>query len=95
MGLRFPERYGFGIFIKRAPKAEHTEDSNNEKPKGVIVPHKGVVRLVINTNYIKFKSTDRILQNIAIVFDASVFACVRFLEGMERINKNKNWLGDE
>ena len=44
------------------------------KPKGVIVPHRGVVRLVINTNYIEFKENDRILQNIAIVFDASVFA---------------------
>lgn len=44
------------------------------KPKGVMVPHRGIVRLVINTNYIEFKENDRILQNIAIVFDASVFA---------------------
>ena len=44
------------------------------KPKGVVVPHRGVVRLVINTNYITFEKTDRILQNIAVVFDASVFA---------------------
>lgn len=44
------------------------------KPKGVMVPNRGVVRLVKNTNYIEFKETDRILQNIPVVFDASTFA---------------------
>lgn len=29
------------------------------------------------------------------LFDASVFACVRYLEGMERINKNSSWWGEE
>lgn len=47
------------------------------------MPHRGIVRLVINTNYIKFKNTDRILQNIATVFDASVFAIFgAFLNGL-------------
>lgn len=53
------------------------------KPKGVMVPHRGVVRLVKNTNYIEFKETDRILQNIPVVFDASTFAIFgSFLNGL-------------
>ncbi|MBS5824841.1 MAG: amino acid adenylation domain-containing protein [Clostridium argentinense] len=43
------------------------------KPKGVAVEQKNVVRLVSNTNYIKFKENHRILQTGAIVFDASTF----------------------
>ena len=42
-------------------------------PKGTLIPQKGVVRLVRNTNYIEFTSEDRILQAGAIVFDASTF----------------------
>lgn len=42
-------------------------------PKGVMVEHRNVVRLVKNTNYIEFKEDDRILQTGAIVFDASTF----------------------
>ncbi|HUV00820.1 MAG TPA: amino acid adenylation domain-containing protein, partial [Bacteroidales bacterium] len=40
-------------------------------PKGTPVPQRGVVRLVCNTNYIEYKSEDRILLVGAIVFDAS------------------------
>ena len=62
------------------------------KPKGVVVPNRGVVRLVKNTNYIEFKENDRILQNIAVVFDASTFAIFgSLLNGltMYPINKEK------
>lgn len=62
------------------------------KPKGVVVPNRGVVRLVKNTNYIEFKENDRILQNIAVVFDASTFAIFgSLLNGltMYPINKDK------
>ena len=42
-------------------------------PKGVLVTHKNVVRLVKNTNYVEFNSGDRILQTGALEFDASTF----------------------
>lgn len=40
-------------------------------PKGTLIPQRGVVRLVRNTNYVDFTSEDRVLQTAAIVFDAS------------------------
>ena len=43
------------------------------KPKGVMVNHKNIVRLVKNTNYIKFSENERILQTGSIVFDACTF----------------------
>ncbi|WP_349409514.1 amino acid adenylation domain-containing protein [Pseudalkalibacillus sp. SCS-8] len=42
-------------------------------PKGVMVEHKNVIRLVKETNYIDFLESDRILQGSTIVFDASTF----------------------
>jgi amino acid adenylation domain-containing protein len=42
-------------------------------PKGVMVEHRSVVRLVKNTNYVEFKKEDRILQTGALDFDASTF----------------------
>lgn len=41
------------------------------EPKGVMVEHKSVIRLVKDTNYISFEARDRILQTGSIVFDAS------------------------
>lgn len=29
------------------------------------------------------------------VFDASVFACIRYLESMEKSSKAKKWFGEE
>ncbi len=43
------------------------------KPKGVMVEHRSVIRLVKNSNYIKFNNGDRILQTGALSFDASTF----------------------
>jgi len=42
-------------------------------PKGVLVQHRNVVRLVTNTNYIKFRKNERIMQTGALEFDASTF----------------------
>jgi amino acid adenylation domain-containing protein len=50
----------------------HTSGSTG-KPKGIMVGHRNVIRLVINTNYIEFREDDRILQTGALEFDASTF----------------------
>lgn len=42
-------------------------------PKGVMVEHIGVSRLVRNTSYVRFSKEDRVLQTAAPVFDVSVF----------------------
>ncbi|MCP5050261.1 MAG: AMP-binding protein, partial [bacterium] len=42
-------------------------------PKGVMVNHRSVVRLVIDTDYVEFREGDRILQTGALSFDASTF----------------------
>ncbi|MGE5342507.1 MAG: amino acid adenylation domain-containing protein [Candidatus Omnitrophota bacterium] len=42
-------------------------------PKGVLVNHQNVIRLVKHTNFIDFQSEDRILQTGALAFDASTF----------------------
>lgn len=43
------------------------------KPKGVMVPHQGIVRLVKNTNYIQIIKHDKIAQAANIGFDAATF----------------------
>ncbi|MGD2092758.1 MAG: amino acid adenylation domain-containing protein [Candidatus Aminicenantes bacterium] len=42
-------------------------------PKGVMVIHRSVIRLVKNTNYVEFGENQRILQTGALEFDASTF----------------------
>ena len=42
-------------------------------PKGVLVPHRGVLRLVSDTNYIELGADDTLLQLSPITFDASTF----------------------
>ncbi len=41
------------------------------KPKGVVVPHRGITRLVVNTDYVSFDSSQVFLQLSALSFDAS------------------------
>ena len=43
------------------------------RPKGVSIPHRGIVRLVKNTNYISIRSSDVFLQLAPLSFDASTF----------------------
>lgn len=43
------------------------------KPKGVAISHDNVLRLILNTNYIKPQKNDRVLQTGAIGFDATTF----------------------
>ena len=43
------------------------------QPKGVMVEHRSVVRLVRHTNYITLDENDRILQTGSLAFDASTF----------------------
>ena len=42
-------------------------------PKGVVVPHRGIARLVLNNNYVSIERHDRILQLAPPSFDASTF----------------------
>jgi thioesterase domain-containing protein/acyl carrier protein len=42
-------------------------------PKGVMVEHQSILRLVLNTNYLQLRASDRILQTGALSFDASTF----------------------
>ena len=43
------------------------------KPKGVVIPHRAVVRLVKNTTYVSLSPSDVFLQLAPISFDASTF----------------------
>jgi amino acid adenylation domain-containing protein/thioester reductase-like protein len=43
------------------------------RPKGAAVPHRAVVRLVVNTNYVSFLSSDRVMHGSNLAFDASTF----------------------
>lgn len=42
-------------------------------PKGVMVPHRGVNRLVCETNYVQIESSDRVAQVANLAFDAATF----------------------
>lgn len=50
----------------------HTSGSTG-MPKGIIVPHGGVIRLLIDTNYIYLNPSDKILFHSNTSFDAGIF----------------------
>jgi len=43
------------------------------QPKGITIPHRAVIRLVRDTNYVQVKTSDRIAQGSNAVFDAITF----------------------
>ena len=43
------------------------------QPKGVMVEHRAIARLVLNTNYLQLGKADRCLQTGSLTFDASTF----------------------
>ena len=43
------------------------------QPKGVMVEHRSISRLVLNTNYVQIGTADRCLQTASLAFDASTF----------------------
>jgi amino acid adenylation domain-containing protein len=45
----------------------------SDRPKGVMVEHRAIARLVLDTNYIRLGPDDRIMQTGALAFDASTF----------------------
>ncbi len=42
-------------------------------PKGAVITHRGIIRLVVDTNYCDFLPTDRVLQVSNFAFDGSTF----------------------
>ena len=69
-------------FPGTAPANEATADSlayviytsgSTGKPKGVSVPHRGITRLVLNTDYVSLSAKDRIAQASNASFDAATF----------------------
>lgn len=50
----------------------HTSGSTGD-PKGVAVPHRAILRLVVNSNYFTVGEEDRFLQYAPVSFDASTF----------------------
>ena len=66
------ENPGFDIASSDLAYIMYTSGSTGN-PKGVCVPHQGVVRLVKNTNYLDFNHEKTYLHMANIAFDASTF----------------------
>jgi aspartate racemase len=75
-GLQAAERSSAGPVNNPTPEnlayVIYTSGSTGQ-PKGVCVPHRGVVRLVRNNNYARLSSAEVFLQMALLAFDASTF----------------------
>jgi amino acid adenylation domain-containing protein len=73
-GLRTdPTAYPPREFSGETPAYVMFTSGTTSGPKGVVVPHRGVTRLVVDTNYINITPSDAILQFSTPSFDASTF----------------------
>ncbi|XYI02142.1 amino acid adenylation domain-containing protein [Sorangium sp. So ce1128] len=80
MGLDDDERGAPGDDERPAARVAATDlayvmftSGSTGRPKGVAVPHRGVVRLVRDTNYVAFGPSDRVAHASSLSFDASTF----------------------
>ena len=62
-----------GRFSSETPAYVMFTSGTTADPKGVVVPHRAVIRLVVDTNYIEITPEDSILQFSTPSFDASTF----------------------
>jgi len=61
------------------------------RPKGIKIEHRGVVRLVKNTNVLAFNEKDRILSTAPVIFDVFIFECWgTLLNGLSLFLVDKN-----
>jgi amino acid adenylation domain-containing protein len=58
--------------LENAAYVMYTSGSTG-RPKGTVVRHRGILRLVSNTNYIRFEPSDRMAQVSNMSFDAATF----------------------
>ncbi|HTL59970.1 MAG TPA: amino acid adenylation domain-containing protein [Candidatus Limnocylindrales bacterium] len=67
-----PQNLGLSTEPQSLAYVMYTSGSTG-RPKGVAVPHRAIIRLVLNTDYILLGPTDRIAQVSNISFDAATF----------------------
>ncbi len=71
----------------------HTSGSTG-KPKAIVVPHRALIRLLVDTNYIELSSADSVLFHSATSFDAAIFEIWAALLNGARLVIAEHRLGD-
>ena len=71
-GDRPESRIGAAVHAGNAAYVNFTSGSSG-RPKGIVIPHRGVVRLVRNTNYVQVQPGDPVAHASNVSFDAATF----------------------
>jgi len=69
---RSRENLGIEVTADNLAYVIYTSGSTGN-PKGICIPHRGIVRLILNTNYVNLKPSDVIAQCSNFSFDAATF----------------------